>query len=351
MSAPPASSRTRQAQDYLAAVEHELGDLPVDDRSALLEDLTLHLEALTAEDDDRPIDVRLGVPGAYAAELRAAAGLPARGSGLRPPAAGLGEWLDRVRATPAVRRAVPVAREVRRLLGELRPAWWVLRGYLVVLVPCLHESDGVRDFPVPAPLGNHLLGLLLVAAAVAGSVALGRRTLPRPVGVLVVVGGVVLVMASFIAWDSASSPAYSPAMAFDPAPGQADDLYPLLSRYGPVTDVLPYAADGTPLEGVLLFDQDGRPLHVGFQEWWADGCARVLDQPRAADGMPVPYSFPQSYILDPSGTNLYGMPVTPRQCVTDVPRPDVPLPDFPAAGQSAAAPPTPGGPVVPTPGD
>ena len=68
----------REAQDFLGAVERELADLPAEDRSALLEDLALHLEALTTEDDDRPLAVRLGSPAAYAADLRAAAGLPAR---------------------------------------------------------------------------------------------------------------------------------------------------------------------------------------------------------------------------------------------------------------------------------
>jgi len=41
MSAPALSPA--QASDYLAAVEQELSDLPAEDRSALMEDLALHL--------------------------------------------------------------------------------------------------------------------------------------------------------------------------------------------------------------------------------------------------------------------------------------------------------------------
>jgi hypothetical protein len=336
MSAPALSPAVRQAQDYLAAVEHELADLAVDDRSALLEDLALHLDALAAEDDDRPIDVRLGSPATYAADLRAAAGLPPRGGAARLTTAGLQQRLDRV-------LALPVTGEVLRLVRELRPAWWVLRGYLLVLVPCLLELDGVRDFPVPAPLDSHVLGLLLVVAAVAGSVALGRRKLPRPAGVLVVVAGAVLAVIPLAIWQSgaASGLTRSPSsiQSFQPVSDQvAVGEYPLLSRYGPVTDVLPYAADGTPLDGVLLFDQDGRPLQVGFQQWWEDGCARVLHQPVAEDGVAVPYSFPQSYVLDPLGLDMYGMPVSPGMCETDLERPEVPLPVFPT-------------PAEPTPGD
>ena len=129
------------------------------------------------------------------------------------------------------------------------------------------------------------------------------------------------------------------AAAWAPAPPTATEEYPLMSRYGPVTDVFPYAADGTPLEGVLLYDQDGRPLKVGFQEWWADQCARVLDQPEAADGVPVPYSYPQAYELDPAGVDISrSIPRPAGSCLAEVPRPDVPLPTFPAAATAAATP-------------
>jgi hypothetical protein len=337
----PSDSITRQAQDYLAAVEHELADLPAEDRSALLEDLALHLDALAAEDDDRPIEVRLGPPAAYAADLRAAAGLPARGGAPRTTTAGLHARVAAVLASPAAQRARPAARELWRLLVELRPAWWVLRGYLLVLVPCLLEPDGVRDFPVPAPLDSNELGLLLVVAAIAASVVIGRRRLPRPLGALVVAVGAALVLSSFAVWQVAGPTREDPsAVSYAPVSAPVDDRavgnYPLLSRYGPVTDVLPYAADGTPLTGVLLFDQDGRPLKVGFQQWWADGCVRVLDQPRAADGVPVPNSYPQSY--EPSGSGVDGALVPAGTCVTEVPRPEVPLPDFPPASDTEQVP-------------
>ncbi|MGY1801776.1 HAAS signaling domain-containing protein [Blastococcus sp. SYSU D00922] len=317
---------TRQAEDYLAAVEHELADLPAEDRSALLEDLALHLDAVTAEDDDRPVEVRLGPPAQYAADLRAAAGLPPRG-GSAPRGDGPGDRLAAVRSAVA-----PAAREVRRLLVELRPAWWVLRGYLVVLVPCLLGSDRLEDVPVPAPLHSHLLGVLLVVAAVAGSVLLGRRALPTVARVGLVAAGVLLVLvAAGAALDLRGDVRDGlSAAAWTPGPPVPDETYPLLSRYGPVTDVLPYAADGTPLDGVLLYDQDGRPLHVGFQEWWADQCVRQLDQPLAADGVPVPNSFPQGYELLGLDVDIHGVPVVPGQCVAERERPEVPLPVFPA---------------------
>ncbi len=340
---PGVSQRPWESEDYLAAVGRRLADLPAEERGALLEDLALHLEALRAEDDDRPIAVRLGAPEAYAAELRAAAGLPPEVAG---PPVGEGLW-QRVAALVGH----PWVGEVRRLMAELRPAWWVLRGDLVVLVPCLVPVDRTRDFPVPAPLGSNELGVVLVLGAVVGSVALGRRSLPRLAGVAVVAGGVVLALTALVLVQvkadqdaqlrlAASVPQYATNTT------RAEGAHPLLSRYGPVTDVLPYAADGTPLTGVLLFDQDGRPLHVGRQEWWADGCARVLEQPLAADGVPVTFSYPQGYELDPAGTTRSGEPVSAGRCTAELPRPEVPLPVFPEQVPASAAS---AGPVAATP--
>jgi len=332
MSTPAAAARPWEAEDYLAAVGRRLADLPAEERSALLEDLALHLEALRAEDDDRSIAARLGPADAYAAELRAAAGLPPQAAG--PELVGNG-----VRQRAAALLAHPWTGEVRRLLVELRPGWWVLRGYLLVLVPCALAGDA-SDFPVPEPLGSHVLGVLAVLAAITGSVALGRQQPTRPARVLLVAGGVLLGALGFgVALDAPSvaegGSGYGYAVA--PVVDQAIGEYPLVSRYGPVTDVLPYAADGTPLEDVLLYDQDGRPLQVGFQEWWADGCVRELRQPLAADGVPVPNVFPQTYVVDPAPVDAYGVPVETGQCDATSERPEVPLPVFPPAAAAAGA--------------
>lgn len=331
MSSPLVTSAS--AERYLTAVEQQLADLPAEERTALLEDLSMHLDALTLEDDDRPLELRLGAPDAYAAELRSAAGLPPRTGSRTTPLPDLRADLARLTSSRA-------AREVRAFVPQLRPGWWVLRGYLLVAVPSLAGVDGSRDFPVPSPAGSSALGMLLVLAAVVGSVALGRRQLPRAAALLVLVVDIALLVAALQL--AAQAPGRLGSVVVGQA-GQPVSLdQPLLSRYGPVTDVLPYAADGTPLEGVLLFDQDGRPLQVGRQEWWADGCRRVLAQPRAADGVPVPYSYPQAYVLDPSGRDRVGGLVQPGQCAPERTWPPVPIPTFPAPPAPPAVPPAAG---------
>src|SRR5262245_59959935 len=137
MSAAPAQS---QIGDYLDRVRAALADLPTDAREELLEDLPDHLAEVLAEDAGT-LTERLGEPEAYAAELRAAAGLAAAGTGAAGAAAATvlarpaRQWL-RGAAARADARVGPALgyRRVSELLVQLRPGWWVLRGYLAGLL-------------------------------------------------------------------------------------------------------------------------------------------------------------------------------------------------------------------------
>jgi hypothetical protein len=206
----------RQAQDYLAAVEHELADLSAEDRSALPEDLALHLEALTAEDDDRPLAVRLGDPVSYAADLRAAAGLPARrdGAGWAPRICGRAGWpcSRRPRRSGSCQRPVSccacwrsVRRGARRRIGLSRPrpvrqsrprSAARRRGRRRVRRPRAPHAAAPAEFhPRPRRPGPH--------PAVARDLESGDRPVP-----------------------DAAAPYPLPC-------GQVVEKYPLLSRYGP----------------------------------------------------------------------------------------------------------------------
>src|SRR5207237_7061808 len=69
--------------------------------------------------------------------------------------------------------------DLRALLPELRPGWWVLRAYLVVLFLAFVFRDGSNLRPIPNPFTSG--GLLQIVATVVGigiSVRLGRRALP-----------------------------------------------------------------------------------------------------------------------------------------------------------------------------
>ncbi|MCU1587659.1 MAG: hypothetical protein JWN31_1152, partial [Frankiales bacterium] len=286
------------------------------------------------EHDERPLEVRLGSAAAYAAELRTAAGLP-------PRQATGSTYLDRARSARAWLREQQWLRDAAAFIIQLRPAWWLLRGYLLVLVPCMlyrnryafghhgryfYLRKAAQDFPVPSVWGSHLLGLLAALVAIVASVKLGRASLARGTRVVVGLAGALLVTAALVVSNAAFDRVSIAPTRTVLVPVATTD--PLSSGHGPVTNIFPFGADGRPLDGVLLYDQDGRPLRASQQEWWPDGCARVLAQPKAADGVPVAQSYPQQYVLDPRGVTMDGLPVGPGQCRA-LPVPKVSLPIFP----------------------
>src|SRR5437764_10039459 len=119
-----------QADDvatYAASVRAALSNLPTDQSEALLEELEDHLREIAAEAGG-PLNERLGPPQQYAEDLRAAYG--AAQVNPRRQAAALH---DLQRALAWVTGSTWY-RQIRAFLPELRPAWWVLRAYLVVRI-------------------------------------------------------------------------------------------------------------------------------------------------------------------------------------------------------------------------
>ena len=191
MTAP--SVRDPEVSAYLTDVRAALDDLPPDDREELLEGLEADLTELRAESGGS-LPERLGSPAAYAAELRSAAGLPPH----RPVApATIGDRLrEAVRPIAESFRGLPGAGPVGRFLGELRPAWWVLRGYLAAWAVCAAVSQR-NPGVVPRAGDSVAVGLLLVVGAVVVSVWLAHQW-RRAAGIrvaTVVVNAVVLFSA------------------------------------------------------------------------------------------------------------------------------------------------------------
>jgi hypothetical protein len=135
---------------YAAAVRSALSDLPETARTELVEDLENHLREVLAEAGGSPTE-RFGTPAAYSAELRASAGLenlmPRR---LRARTVVGKSWPVRVLGRAyAAARDHPFGRAMRHFLLSLRPAWWVLRGYLAVQLLSPFAGDAVA-FPIPS---------------------------------------------------------------------------------------------------------------------------------------------------------------------------------------------------------
>ncbi|MFG1990220.1 HAAS signaling domain-containing protein [Actinoplanes sp. NPDC048988] len=249
--------------EYVAGVRQALADLPDATRDELLEDLPEHLAEVRAEGTGT-LTERLGTPAAYAAELRATAGFV--GGFPDPPR---GAWVTaaeiRAKVMPVLDRAdvkvgpligYPRASE---FLTLLRPAWWVLRGYLVAMaLAMILDSSGGSPGLLPRVGGSNVIALMLLAVGVAGSILLGKRGVqlsqwPRwalysGTTVLVIFG-----LAGFTAADNGVR-----------GPGFSDvSSYQESNPYNTINDLFVYDEKGTLVPNARVFDQNGNAVQFG----------------------------------------------------------------------------------------
>lgn len=279
---------------FATAVRTHLDDLPADEVDDLLDGLEADLSDQAAEAGD---DFTLPDATTYAAELRAAAGLPERsdtGTVKRQP---LSERLARMReATNAQIRRNPAAAWTLDLLASLAPIWWILRAVVLYLfiAPFFWSGYGWMSGTVAYLVGAlQFPGIVLMAALLLLSVQWGRgrwsgRRILRGIRIGVTVVTLVLTPFTLVAiassvqslvWDSSAqtstSYSYTPGLSVD---GQR------------VRNIFAFDAEGNAIPMVQLFDQDGNPLTtVG------SGNGPVLYDPYYYGGggpVPVPYTAP-----------------------------------------------------------
>jgi hypothetical protein len=117
------------ALGYLTDVGGALSDLASVDRDELIEQVHEHLNAIVAEAGHEvsrdELMSRLGVPSAYADQLRSAAGLEPRA----------GEMATKSSLSPRgvelALRGGAIGAATWAYLRRLAPAWWAARGYLI----------------------------------------------------------------------------------------------------------------------------------------------------------------------------------------------------------------------------
>jgi hypothetical protein len=280
------TTRSREAQDYLDGVAAALADLPDDDRADLLDELAAHLDELATE-GETPLATRLGRPAEYAAELRASAGLPAAQGGVT----GLlvRERLRRLEERRAVRAA-------RDFLVSLRPAWWVLRAWvlvgLVAMWPGQTTPTWADAMPLVPRVGTPLAGLLVLLVVVVVSVQVGRRarslSAGRQLAVQVVnVGAALMLLPVLVSVGENSHPNY---VYVESEPVVAAPHEGVYASGRQVWNIYAYDAAGAMLHDVRLYDQAGRPLSLGLRP---DGTRKpVVDQ----QGRLVDNAYPYRYV-------------------------------------------------------
>ena len=248
---------------YVAGVREALSGLPEHTRLELLEDLGEHLAEVQAEGLGTLVD-RLGAPEAYAAELLATAGFV--GGFPEPPLEPQVSPLESLRAdaTAFLKRADvrvgPVIGygKASEFLVLLRPAWWVLRGYLAAMALAYLLDDQQRDLGLlPRIGGSELIALVLLAGCVVVSIMFGRKALtlsrwPKFAFWAATTFLVLFAIGGFFGADnSARQSSYHDVGSYDANP------------YSNVQDVYVYDREGKLVEGARLYDQDGSPIQLG----------------------------------------------------------------------------------------
>lgn len=319
------------AEAYLAEVRRHLGGLDEGERDDLLDDLVAHVHEVSAH-DSRPLDEALGEPARFAAELLASAGMADRPRGLRSIVARASSRaeLARGRGRAAVARVSPSVDTVRRhpwgaaavdFLPGLRPAWWLARGWLLVVGFWLIGAQSWGHYALPELLGSTLLGVIAGVGCAVASVHFARSRpnshWHRIIDVLAVLAAVALLTRG----DDLA---------------RADDLYiaePAFTDGGyqvrhadgsAISNIYAYDAAGDPIERIRLFDQDGRPIEVlDTTGPYAvpGGRAEVV----GADRLPVRNVYPIEqlvYAWDPAtGTESPRAIPAPRLSVPPLPAP------------------------------
>lgn len=286
-----------QVTAYAAAVRSHLTDLgpeQVDDLTDGLEaDLAEALEdaaggAAALEGEGLlDLDRRFGPAREYAAELRAAAGLdPVVGGARRRP------FMEAMRATGESWEAtgarlvdrlaeLPGGRWLVETAPLLRPAWWLLRGWVWFVIAVFPVSV-VLGLNVGQPfLPTAFGGWVVLLASVVLSVEWGRGHLHsrRPVRVLLPLAHVVAVLA-VLPLLAAFADHAAPRTVYVQGPGAGfvaptdgvvvDGVY--------VSNLFVYDAQGNELHDVQVFDDRGRPVRTirpeDGQDWSLPGVAQ-----------------------------------------------------------------------------
>ncbi len=312
-----------EVRRYLDAVRAYLSDLPESDRDELLQDLEEHLLEVEAEDDGT-LEQRLGPPDAYAEELRSSVGLPSRED------LTAGGFIERVLRSHPVRSVTALiessrGRAVRKFIRELGPGWWVLRGYLGVLLAGMiftqRSGISVREsIPFPRIGGSYWGGVLLIPIAVWISVQLGRRAArDRRAWLLsLAVTGTVLAVGFTVLGDLGTG-----YYSYEPTGIVEEERFLQHEDGTGIANICPYASDGKLLSGVLLFDSRGRAITNTVDY---GGAPTNPTQPA------IKNVYPRAVAMDEVAPGTYG-PVSCPPSITAQPQHSTPAAPAPEASK------------------
>ncbi|MGL5828284.1 MAG: hypothetical protein ACRC0L_01785 [Angustibacter sp.] len=280
-----------EVDEYFRAVQSRRDDLSPGVMEELTGGLAADLSDVAAESEDA-LASRLGPAADYADELRAAAGLPPRATGVTR-GTWRGTW-DSVRSGITLHPRYPAA---KALAIELRPLWWVLRaGAGTVLLLTLFGFYRILS----------MSSVLLFALLAGVSIALGRREAALPgrarFGMRMINGGAALlclwVFVLFLgsSWVSGSG-SYAFSGPDDPYVGVATPVEGIWVNGERVYNVFAYDAEGKLINQAQLFDQNGRPIayRIPESEYYTYGSEPKWEATYDAFGKSLTNIFPRNF--------------------------------------------------------
>jgi hypothetical protein len=304
-------SMSPEAAAYLAALRGELSDLTPEELEEVLADVEVSVVEASMEGEGALAE-QLGAPASFAAELRAAAGLPANRPAATPGqpfTARFEELLRSMRQDPRLARFL-------RVLHDLAPVWWIVRAYIAAGALAMAGVGGWSTLhPMIPRFGDGPSTAVVLLVLLTVSVWLGMRAreaepraavarASRAASVLLVITAVPVLIHLSNSWTPVPQYGYAysePIATLTPAPAG------LTNNGLQVQNLYAFSRDGGPLFDVLLYDQDGRPVSIGSAAS-LDPNRRVLVSSRGAQ---LFNSFPIRY-YDP-GTRVISHPrLTPR---------------------------------------
>ncbi len=270
---------------FADAVRLHLSDLPTDDADDILDSLRADLHEQAA---DAGAAFELPDAGAYAAELRAAAGLPVHPDAPARPNAPR-RVMHAFASGAAALRANPVIAWLVDFVATMRPAWWIARGYAAYV--CLHVL--VAPFHQRQAVPSNATDWMALVAVVLVSIQWGRgRWLPRRIVAVVslVWTLVALLLVPLVVTRAATELiGIGHDRARDAAPVDSV-VRPGLTQDGErIRNIFAYDAQGRPLTDVRLYDQSGDPL---LTTGWSGSSQRWdVDEYFFGGGGPAPVPF------------------------------------------------------------
>lgn len=298
--------QNRLVEKFISEIEAFLQDLGPELREDILREVRENLEARAEDENGEPL-----LPNSleYANDLRQAAGL-------EPVAPQKKVFKELFAGVKEQLNASPVASAVRKFLRPFKPLFWVALGISAFGFIQLYVLGDSPYIGVPSNLEQWLVWIVLIL----GSVWVGSKNLGpllNRVRAYAVLAALIPMAIMFQGITYGVVTTIDELVNGNPALRTTGLIYNGM----PVTNILPYDADGNLLRDVRLVDDQGQPLNSSARELVTpivqeleDGNIKItgyLRPSRGQEGSEVWNVYPLKAAVNPVGFGV--IPINPKE--------------------------------------